>query len=77
MIRPVKRSTVYLDPLLHKALRMKAVETSHSMSDLINAAVKESLGEDAEDLAAFRERAREPLVSYQEMLRRLRADGRI
>jgi hypothetical protein len=77
MIRPVRRSTVYLDPLVHKALRMKSVETSRSMSDLINAAVKEALGEDAEDLAAFRERAHEPLVSYQEMLTRLRADGRI
>jgi hypothetical protein len=77
MIRPVKRSTVYLDPLVHKALRMKSAETSRSMSDLVNAAVKESLGEDAEDLAAFRERAREPLVGYQQMLARLRADGRI
>jgi hypothetical protein len=77
MIRPAKRSTVYLDPLLHKALRLKSVETSRSVSELINAAVKESLGEDAEDLAAFQQRAREPLVGFQEMLKRLKADGRI
>lgn len=72
-----KRSTIYLDPILHQALRMKALETSRSMSDLINEIVKEALSEDAEDLAAFGEREREPLVSYEEMLKRLKQDGRI
>ncbi|MGA2501436.1 MAG: CopG family transcriptional regulator [Tepidisphaeraceae bacterium] len=77
MASPSKRSTVYLDPLLHKALRLKSVETSRSLSDLVNAAVRESLGEDAQDLAAFDQRAGEPLVGFQEMLKRLKADGRI
>jgi hypothetical protein len=77
MTTAVKRSTIYLDSALHKALRLKAVETSRSLSDLVNAAVRESLAEDAEDLAAFDERAREPLVSFQSMLKRLKADGRI
>jgi plasmid stability protein len=72
-----KRSTIYLDPVLHKALRIKALETSRSMSDLINEAVKEALAEDAEDLSAFEERANEPLVSYDEMIKRLKKDGRI
>ncbi len=48
-----KRSTIYLDPALHQALRLKALETSRSMSEIINEAVKEALAEDAEDLAAF------------------------
>jgi predicted DNA-binding protein len=72
-----KRSTIYLDPALHKALRMKSVETSRSMSDLINEIVKEALAEDAEDLSAFDERANEPLISYEEMVKRLKKDGRI
>ena len=72
-----KRSTVYLDPALHKALRIKALETSRSMSELINEAIKESIAEDAEDLAAFDERADEPLISYDEMVKRLKNDGRI
>jgi hypothetical protein len=72
-----KRSTIYLDPVLHKALRMKALETSRSMSELINEAVKEALAEDAEDLSAFEERANEPLVSYDKMIKRLKKDGRI
>jgi plasmid stability protein len=55
-----KRSTIYLDPTLHQALRIKAVETSRSMSDLINEIVKEALSEDAEDLSTFDERAPEP-----------------
>lgn len=72
-----KRSTIYLDPALHQALRIKSVETSRSMSDLINEIVKEALAEDAEDLSAFDERASEPLISYEEMVKRLKKDGRI
>jgi plasmid stability protein len=72
-----KRATVYLDPDLHKALRLKAAETSRSISELVNNAVKEALAEDAEDIAAFEERAREPLISYDEMVKRLKRDGRI
>jgi hypothetical protein len=77
MAVPVKRSTIYLDPMLHRALRLKSVETSRSLSNLVNAAVREALAEDAEDLAAFDKRADEPLVSFQDMLKRLKADGRI
>ena len=77
MTLQTKRATIYFDPDLHKALRLKAVETSTSVSDLVNRAVKEALAEDAEDLAAFDERAKEPLVSYEEMVKRLKRDGRI
>jgi len=72
-----KRSTIYLDPEIHQALRVKALETSRSMSEIINEAVKEALAEDAEDLAAFDERADEPLISYEHMVKRLKKDGRI
>jgi hypothetical protein len=72
-----KRATIYFDPDLHKALRLKAVETSRSVSDLVNQAVKEALAEDDEDLAAFDERADEPQISYEEMVKRLRKDGRL
>lgn len=72
-----KRATVYFDPDLHKALRLKSVETSRSVSELVNEAVREALLEDAEDLAAFEERAGEPLISYEEMLKRLKKDGRL
>ena len=77
MATPAKRATVYLDPVLHKALKLKAVETSRSISDLVNAAVKEALAEDAEDLAALDKRADEPLISYDEMVKRLKKNGRI
>ena len=59
MSEPVKRSTVYLDPALHRALRIKAVHTHRSMSDLVNDAVRMAFREDQEDLAAFEERADE------------------
>jgi hypothetical protein len=77
MATQAKRATIYFDPDLHKALRLKSVETSRSVSDLVNEAVREALSEDAEDLAAFEERADEPLISYDEMIKRLKRDGRI
>ncbi|MFH1991055.1 MAG: CopG family transcriptional regulator [Pseudomonadota bacterium] len=77
MATQTKRATIYFNPDLHKALRLKAVETSRSVSELVNEAVKEALAEDAEDLSAFDERADEPLVSYDEMVKRLKKDGRI
>jgi hypothetical protein len=72
-----KRATVYLDPELHKALRLKAVETSRSVSELVNFAVRDALAEDAEDIAAFEERVKEPLIAYDEMVKRLKRDGRL
>ena len=71
------RATLYLDPELHKALKLKAVETEQTLSKLVNDAVKDSLAEDAEDLAVFEERAKEPLISYEAMIKRLKKDGRI
>ncbi len=77
MATQTKRATIYFDPNLHKALRLKAVETSRSVSELVNEAVRDALSEDAEDLLAFDERADETLISYEEMVKRLKKDGRI
>ena len=72
-----KRSTIYLDPTIHQALRLKSQETSRSMSEIINEALRETLAEDAEDIAVFDERADEPLLTYKQMVKRLKKDGRI
>ncbi len=77
MTTPAKRATVYFDPIIHKALKLKSIETSKSISELVNKAVKEALAEDAEDLSAVEERAGEPLISFSEMVKRLKKDGRI
>ena len=77
MTTPAKRATVYFDPIIHKALKLKSIETSKSISELVNAAVKEALSEDAEDITAFEERANESLISFSEMVKRLKNDGRI
>ncbi|NOR23849.1 MAG: CopG family transcriptional regulator [Desulforhopalus sp.] len=77
MATQTKRATIYFDPELHKALKIKALETSRSITDLVNQAVRESLTEDAEDILAFEERKSEPLISYDQMLKKLRKDGRI
>ena len=72
-----KRATVYLSPDMHRALKIKAAETSRSVSELVNDAVRESLSEDAEDLAAFEERAAEPVLAFEDVLKDLKSRGRI
>ncbi len=72
-----KRTTIYLEPELHKALRMKSAETNRSVSELINQLVREQLIEDAEDLRAFRERENEPVISYEALLEDLRIHGKL
>jgi len=72
-----RRATVYLDPDLHWALRMKAAETERSISDLVNAAVRQTLAEDADDLTAFRTRAKEPNLDFETVLKQLRRRGKL
>ncbi len=72
-----KRATVYLDPALHKALRLQAIETSRSVSELINEAVRDELAEDARDLALFDARANEPTVDFEDFVKGLKRDGTI
>jgi plasmid stability protein len=73
----VKRSTIYFRPGLHRALRIKAAETQRSLSDLVNDAVQTALREDEEDLSAFDERANEPRLTYEALLKDLKAHGKI
>lgn len=69
------RSTIYLEPALHQALRLKAATSRRSMSEIVNEAVRAVLREDEEDLAAFAERDREEPLSYEDFLAQLKADG--
>lgn len=71
------RATVYFDSDLHRALKIKAAETSRSLSDLVNDAVKLALAEDATDLATVEKRKNEPLVSFESVLKYLKKNGRI
>jgi hypothetical protein len=71
------RTRVYLETLLYQALRLKAASTRHSMSGIVNAAVRAALGEDEEDLTAIADRAGENPVNYEQFLARLKTDGTI
>ena len=77
MAQVQRRSTIYFEAELQKALRVKAAWTQRSLSDLVNEAVRRALQEDQEDLAAFDERANESTMTYEELLRDLKAHGKI
>lgn len=72
-----KRATVYFEPALHRALRVKAAHTDHSLSELVNAAVRRMLAEDAEDLATFEHRAKEAALSLEEVLKDMKRRGKL
>jgi len=72
-----KRATVYFEPALHQALRLKAAETDRSVSDLINEAVRLSLAEDADDILAFEERSGEPDLPFEAVVKDLKRSGKI
>ena len=70
-----QRSTVYFDPDMHKALRLKAAEENRSISEIINEAVSLLTAEDAEDLSDVDARMSEPSIGYAEFVKSLKADG--
>jgi hypothetical protein len=69
------RSTIYLEPALHQALRLKAATAHLTMSEIVNDAIRAVLREDEEDLAAIAERQHEQPISYEAFLVQLKADG--
>lgn len=72
-----KRVTVYLQSDYHRALKVKAAETEYSVSDLVNDAVRDALREDSLDLTAVEDRAAEPSIAFEEVLKKLRRDGKL
>lgn len=72
-----KRATVYFEADVHQALRLKAAASDRTVSDMVNAAVKAALAEDAVDLAAFAERKAEKSLSFDTFVTGLRRRGRI
>lgn len=77
MATQTKRATIYFDPSIHQALKFKSIETSRSISTLVNEAVKAALSEDADDIIAYEARTDESLISFSDMVKRLKKDGRI
>ena len=71
-----RRSTVYFQPQIHKALRLKSATTQRSISDIVNDAVRQALREDQEDLMAFEERSHEPIITNEELQKILKSNDR-
>lgn len=72
-----KRSTVYFEPEIHQALRLKAASSDVSISELVDEAVRLLMSEDQEDLAIFAQRANEKEISYEDLLNDLKKHGKI
>lgn len=77
MATHLKRATVYIRPEIHQAIKLKSVTSNQSISDIVNDALIAILSEDEEDLRSFDEHASDPLMTYEELLAKLKADGKI
>ena len=77
MATQLKRATVYIRPEIHQAIKLKSVTSNQSISDIVNDALIAILSEDEEDLSSFDEHASDPLMTYEELLAKLKADGKI
>ena len=73
----MKRATVYFDEDLHKALKLKALESDSSISEIVNLAVRDTLDEDLGDLLEIKKRQNEGTVSYESFLKQLKSRGQI
>ena len=73
----MKRATVYFEEDLHRALKLKAAESSSSVSELVNQAIREAFAEDLEDLQAFRDRKLEPSMDFESFLTKMNKNGRL
>ena len=71
------RATIYFEPEIHKAIRLKAADSHRTLSDIVNEAVRAALREDQEDLSAFEDRVAEPVISYEALLKDLKANGKL
>ncbi|HQV87700.1 MAG TPA: hypothetical protein PLP93_11465 [Nitrosomonas sp.] len=72
-----KRSTIYFDPELHRALKIKSVTSSRSVSELVDEALRQVMNEDQEDLQVCNERYNEQNISYEALLEELKQHGKI
>ena len=72
-----KRSTIYFEPAIHQALKLKAASSNVSVSELIDEAVRLLMREDQEDLSAFSDRVNEPEISYEALINDLKKHGKI
>lgn len=72
-----KRATVYFDPDIHKALKIRAAATQQSLSDLVDAALRQQMAEDQEDFSTIAARVKEPEMTYEALLDDLKKHGKI
>jgi plasmid stability protein len=72
-----RRTTVYLDPEVHQALRLKAASTECSVSEMVNAALRQALAEDASDLEDFEKRRSERSIPFEDFVVGLRRRGKL
>jgi len=72
-----KRATVYFDPEIHRVLKVKSASINKSISEIIDTAIRQELAQDQGDLNILEEHFHEPTISFEEILKEFKANGKI
>ncbi len=72
-----RRSTVYFDPAVHRALRLYSAARDRNLSEVVNEIVHRALQEDLADLEVSRTRRKEPRSSLKSVVRGMRRRGQL
>ncbi len=67
-----KRATVYFEPAVYNALRVRALATHRSMSELVNAAVRAALVQQGAELAAVDGHKKGGRATHERLVRALK-----
>jgi hypothetical protein len=70
-----KATTVYLDPKVARAIKVKAAMTARSVSQLINDALLEQLRQDQDDLSYVRKHRKDRGRPLEEFLAEMKKNG--
>lgn len=70
-----KKTTVYLEPEILKAAKLRAVEAEESLAEYLRKAVLAQLAEDYQDIETFKSRGKEPAVTFEKMMAGMKKRG--
>ncbi len=69
------RTTITINDKLFRALKMRAAESSESISAIVEDALKYQMLEDLEDIEEAKKRANEPTHSFDELVAEFKREG--
>ncbi len=73
-----RRATIYFNPRVHRALRLRAASLDQSVSEVVNDTMERALADEgAHDIALIRKHRNDPGIPLAEVVKSLRRRGKV